>query len=292
MKRSIHILPLLAILAAFTAPAFPVDDPNSGGIGRTTERELKVTLSSAFGSVYISRGESEKIFVSDQLPGKKDVPGISVDYSIRNRIGYMDILLGEEQEESSHGDKIVHVGNIKSGKWFLKFTDNVPISFDVELGVGKGVFDLTGMQIKDFNLNAGASDVSLSFDEANKTSIDNINIESGVSRFVGRNLGNANFKHFRFQGGVGAYELDFSGALQNEADVDVEVGFGAVTIYVPQQVGAKIFYDESWVSRIDCEKAFEKTSENEYTTENYSTAQGKLNLRVSSGLGAVKVRRK
>ncbi len=292
MKTLLKILVVLVLAVPVQMHALPADDPNSNGIGRTTERELKVTLSSSFGSVYISRGESEKIFVSEEMSGKKDPSGITVDYAIRNRIGYLDILLGEEQQESSGKDKIVHVGNLKSGKWVLKFTDNVPISFDVELGVGRGVFDLTGMQIKDFNLNAGASDVSLSFDEANRTSIDNINIESGVSRFAGRNLGNANFKHFRFQGGVGAYELDFSGTLRNEADVDVDVGLGTVTIYVPQQVGAKIFYDESWVSRIDCEKAFEKTSENEYTTENYSTARGKLNLRVSSGLGAVKVRRK
>ncbi|MDH3253025.1 MAG: cell wall-active antibiotics response protein, partial [Ignavibacteria bacterium] len=138
----------------------------------------------------------------------------------------------------------------------------------------------------------GASDVSLSFDEPNKTSIDNIHIETGVSKFYGRNLGNANFNHLRFEGGVGSYTLDFSGDLTHEVDVDVEVGLGALTIIVPKDVGARVLFQESWVSRLDTDRDFQPSGRDQYQTDNYNAARGKMNIRIDAGLGSVKIRRK
>jgi len=279
-----------AISSLQAAPLAPGDGPRE--IGRTTEKEVTVVLSSSFGSVYISRGEPEKILIADGVHRRQDDPGIKLEYSIRNRIGYMDLALGEESEGHERKKGAFLVKDFKGGKWYLRYSPAIPISFDVELGVGNGDFDLTGLKVKDFNLSTGASDVTLAFDEPNKATIDNLNIESGVSKFNGRNLGNANFKRFRFQGGVGTYTLDFSGQLNREVDVDVEVGLGAVTIIVPENVGAKIYYEESWVSRIDCDRDFQSAQENQYITDNFQTASGRMNLRIQAGLGSVKVRRR
>ncbi|MBI2474511.1 MAG: hypothetical protein HYV68_02305 [Candidatus Taylorbacteria bacterium] len=75
--------------------------------------------------------------------------------------------------------------------------------------------------MKDFNLSAGASSVKLRFDEPNTSVIEDMSIEAGLSKFTGEGLGNANFNHFKFEGGVGSYTLDFSGKLDHEVDVDV-----------------------------------------------------------------------
>ncbi len=260
-------------------------------IGRTTEKELKVVLSSSFGSLHVSKGESEKILIADAAAGNSSDPRMEIDYDIRNRIGYMDIVLGENEGDHERGKGSFKISNFDGGTWYLKFSNTVPISFDVELGVGNGDFDLSGLQVKDFTLSTGASDVSLSFDEPNKTFIENLSIESGVSKFNGHKLGNANFKRFRFQGGVGAYTLDFGGNITSEVDVDVDVGLGVMTIIIPSNVGARLFYEKSWVSRLDCDRDFLSVSDNEYETENYDSAEGKMNIRIDSGLGSIKVRR-
>jgi hypothetical protein len=261
-------------------------------IGRTTEKELKVVLSSSFGSLYVSKGEPEKILVAD-VGGKGDSDKkMDIEYDVRNRVGYMDVTLGETQEDHERRKGSFRISSLHNGKWYLRFSDLVPVSFDVELGVGNGDFELSGLQVKDFTLSTGASDVSLSFDEPNKTTIDNLSIESGVSKFNGRNLGNANFKRFRFQGGVGAYTLDFAGKITTEVDVDIDVGLGVLTIIIPPNVGAKLFYENSWVSRLDCDRDFHSVSDNEYETENYDRAAGKMNIRIDSGLGNIKVRRR
>ena len=263
-------------------------DEGTREVGRTTEKELKVTLTSSFGTVKISRGDPEKMVVVQSSTDEEQ--RTNLDYSIRNRVGYMDLTLGEG--ETPQGKKSsFHIADFHAGSWALKFSDAVPISFDLQLGVGKGNFDFSGLHVKDFNLSTGAGDVILSFDEPNPTTIENMNIESGVSKFVGHNLGNANFKHFRFQEGVGSSTLDFSGSLRSEVDVDLEVGMGVMTIIVPPEVGARVIYDKSWASKIECADDFHTTSDTEYVSDNYNNGPAKLNIRVDSGLGSIKIRR-
>ncbi len=270
----------------------PQDEGKDREVGRTTEKELKVTLTSSFGSVLISRGKSEKIVIITGESKDNGNPRIAMDYAIRNRVGFMDLSLGEGSRDHNGDRRGFHLANFEGGKWFLKFSDAVPISFDVELGVGKGDFDLSGLQVKDFNLSTGASDVSLAFDEPNRGSIDNLSVESGVSKFDGRNLCNANFKRFHFQGGVGAYTLDFGGQLSSEVDVDIEVGLGVLTMYIPRDIGARVTYDKTWASKVNTPEDFRETADNAYTSENYYSASGKMNIRIDSGLGSVKIRRR
>lgn len=296
MKQHTRIVTVVAALILVTVSLAvgleAVFDVPSKAIGRTTEKELKVVLSSSFGSLSLSKGEPEKILVADAVEKDAGDPKMDIQYDIRNRVGYLDVTLGETREDHERRKGSFKIGDFKGGKWYLRFSNLVPISFDVELGVGNGDFDLSGLQVKDFTLSTGASDVSLSFDEPNKTDIENLSIESGVSKFTGRNLGNANFKHFRFQGGVGTYTLDFAGSITSEVDADIDVGLGIVTIVIPPDVGAKIFYEKSWISRLDCDRDFHSVSDNEYETENFDRADGRMNIRIDSGLGSIKVRRR
>ena len=292
---SLHIaLAIAAVLAAPLVHAGKGSQSEEGirEIGRTTEKEIKVILNSSFGTVIISKGEGEKIFVMESTPNKQSEGRMEVQYSVRNRIGYLEITLGEHGKDGESGKKNFHIENFDRGKWYLRFSDAIPISFDVELGVGRGDFNLTGLEVKDFNLSTGASDVSLAFDSPNSEHIENLNIESGVSKFDARNLNNANFKHFSFQGGVGSYTLDFGGVLKNEVDVDIEVGLGLVTLVVPHDIGARVMYQESWASKLDCDRDFRSDGENTYVSGNYHNVSGKMNINIDSGLGSIKVRRR
>jgi hypothetical protein len=181
----------------------------SGEIGRTTERELLVVLSSSFGNVSILPGQREKILMVQNL-GRDPDDTYTMDYAIRNRVGYLDLNLGEPGDPGEAGEEKKTSTLLQQGPWELHFSPEIPLSLDVELSVGKGEFRMGGLQVKDFTLSTGASDVNISFDSPNVGTIENFNIESGLSRFRATKLGNANFKHLRFQGGVGSYLLDFS----------------------------------------------------------------------------------
>jgi hypothetical protein len=285
------LLSVLLSVGFFVRPWSPPGDGQAAKeIGRTTEKELKVVLSSSFGDVEIEKGDREKIILLESDPSEENSSRFSMDYEIRNRIGYADLILGEGEapDDKATGFRIK---DLQGGKWSLKLSDAVPISFDLKLGVGKGLFDLSGLQVKDFNLSTGATDVHLGFDEPNKSKIENLSIESGLSKFEGSNLCNANFKHLRFQGGVGTYRLDFGGKLSNEVDVDISLGMGLMTLYIPPGIGAKVHHEKNWVSHVEYPDDFHATDENEYTSDNYNSSTPRLNIRLDSGVGSVKIRR-
>ena len=260
----------------------------------SNERELKVNLDAGFGTVRISHCGSPTLFdASADLDRNYDLSDC-LDYSIRDGIGYLNINTGGEVEERPKEKKKkggFHMGGLESSTWNFQFTDAVPISFDIQLGLGKGVFDMTGLSIKDLNLSTGASSVYLRFDQPNQSTIEDMTIEAGLSKFQADGLSNANFNHLKFEGGVGSYSLDFGGKLSKEVDVDIEVGLGSLTITIPSEIGAKIMYEKNWIAHIDIGRDFTEQEENNYFSSNYKTARGKMNMRIEAGLGTVKIKR-
>lgn len=285
-----HIVATLTLGLASAAPA-QSPDGFSREIGRTTEREVKVVLSSSFGKLVVTKGEPEKIVIGKTVGSEKDAIPFTYDYNIRNRVGYLDITFEPGQVGEGKRKGSYTISNLGSGNWHLGFTNAIPITFDVELGVSRADFDLTDLQVKDFNLSCGASDVTIAFDKPNTVQMNDMNIECGVGKFEARNLGNANFKRFRFEGGLGAATLDFSGSIQHDADIDIAVGLGLCTIYLPKEVGARIFYEKSIVSRIDYGKGIFSSGDNLYFSDNYANAAHRVNVRIEAGLGSVRIRR-
>lgn len=285
-----HITPYLLCAVVVSTTQVYAGDSGKKEIGRTTEREINVVLSAGFGRVNIERGEAEKVIIAEGYSKKESSLPTTLKYDIRNRVGYLDISLGEDIQESGGKKGTFKISGIDGGTWDLKFSSAIPISFDVELGVAKGAFDMTGLQVKDFKLSAGASDVLLVFDSPNTSTIDEMSIESGVGKFVGRNLGNANFKSFRYEGGVGAATLDFAGLSQSEVDIDVQVGLGICTVIIPKDAGARVFFEKSLVSRIDFDSSIQTMGDNQYISDNYRTAKSRMNIRIDAGLGKVRIK--
>lgn len=253
------------------------------------EREMKVNIESAFGKLVIGKCDNENIFSYDILrnPELGD-PASQIKYRIVDRIGYLEIPASDSEQTKK---KSFHISNLESEKWIIDLTGRIPISMDIQLGAGKGIFDFTGLKLKDLDISTGASSVTIMFNKLNPQTIENLNIETGVSRFKAYNLSNANFNKLKFSGGIGSYELDFSGELNKEVDVDIEIGLGSITILIPKYVGARVYYEKNWVSNIDLDKDFDEEQNNEYVTANYSSASGKINIQIEAGLGSVKVKR-
>jgi len=262
-------------------------------ISLSNERELKINLDAGYADVTIARGSAgEVINASASGSGISDLSNC-VDYSIRDRVGYLDINTGctGSEGEGHHKKRNVRLSDLKSEDWNLKFSDALPIHFDIQLGFGHADLDFSGFAMKDLNLSTGASSVNLRFDEPNKYIIEDVSIEAGLSKFTARNLCNANFRHLKFEGGVGEYRLDFGGKLNREADVDIQVGLGGLTVTIPENMGAKIYYEKSWIAHLDIPSSFSEREDNTYYSDNYGHADGNLNMRIEAGMGSVKIRR-
>ncbi len=92
-KSHMNLVIALLLPLIFVRVVVLAQDEGTREVGRTTESELKVTLTSSFGTVKISRGEPEKMVVVQSSSGEGQ--RMSLDYSIRSRVGYLDLTLGE-----------------------------------------------------------------------------------------------------------------------------------------------------------------------------------------------------
>ncbi len=280
---------ILFIASSFIA--FPSGDEKkfSKEIPVSSEKEIKVNIDAAFGDLVIMQGEDNNS-VNFSIKSDANTTDLSnrYEYIIRDQIGYLRI---QNKSVKSSDKKSFSVKGFDNEKWKLEFPVKIPVSFDIELGAGKGRLDFSGLQVKDLNISTGASSVTVLFDKKNEYIIENINIESGVSRFKAYNLNNANFNSLKFSGGLGAYDLDFNGDLNKEVDVNIEIGLGSLNVYIPQKTGAKIWCEKNFITNIDIDKDFIEETTDEYVTSNYYSTKGKMNIRIEAGVGTVKVKR-
>ena len=158
----------------------------------TNEREIKATIEAGFAKLTIGAGKSNTILDADITSANSLNMSDCVDYSIRDKIGYLTVNTEENNGERKHG---FNISNLESSSWNVTLTNAVPISFDIQLGLGKGDFDFTDLNVKDLSLSAGASSVKMRFNKPNKNIIEDLTIEAGLSKFESKGLGNARFRH-------------------------------------------------------------------------------------------------
>lgn len=255
------------------------------------ERELQVTVDVSFGKVYISKGPSSKVVVADySSPVDEDKEEFEMNYSVHNGRG--ELLLRSKERGRFWGRSRKDEDNLDDREWNLQFTDEIPITFRIELGAGRGELDLSGLQIREMKLSSGASAVDMRCDKPNPIRADNIVIESGVSKFTATNLSNTNFRRLKFSGGVGSYKLDFGGSLRQDADAKIEVGLGAVTVNIPRTLPVRLYYDDSWFSTFDLQGDFHHRRSGVYETEGVDEKGPMMSIQIESGLGSVRVRRR
>jgi hypothetical protein len=73
--------------------------------------------------------------------------------------------------------------------------------------------------------------------------MDTLRYDTGASRASLSGLANANFQEMDFRSGAGEYRLDFSGQLQQDADVSIKSGLSSIVIVVPEGTPANVRFE-------------------------------------------------
>lgn len=113
-----------------------------------------------------------------------------------------------------------------------------PMKLEISAGAYEGDLELGGLSLEKLAIYDGAASVDVSFSVPNLIEMESFVYATGASEVTLRNLANANFETMSFIGGIGEYELDFSGELMRDTTVVIEAGLGEVTIIVPEGVNA------------------------------------------------------
>lgn len=178
------------------------------------------------------------------------------------------------KENLNISDKVVN-------KWSLKL-GQAPMDITINAGAYDSRIDLSGVPVTGLDISDGASNTIVSFNKPNPVVMEKLHYTSGASNIEFNGLGNANFKEMRFEGGAGAYKFDFSGQLQQDAQVDIRGGAGSFEIIIPANTPVTVI-----LSKTLGEVALEGTwniEGQEYTAA--GTGPG-LEIEISLSLGKV-----
>jgi hypothetical protein len=168
--------------------------------------------------------------------------------------------------------------------WELELGD-VPMELSIRAGAYEGRYELGGLAIQRLTVADGAANVRLSFSEPNQEDMRLFRYETGASDVTLEGLANANFSEMEFHGGAGSFTLDFSGELQQDADISVEAGISSVTIVVPEGVDVELTF-EGGLSNVSYSGEWERHGDTYSMTGDGPT----LSIRVKMGAGDLKLK--
>ena len=190
-----------------------------------------VTLSMAVGELTLSGG-TEALVEGEVLYNVEDWKP-----TITNRDNSLTISQGRKNytTDGFPGEDVVNHWNVKLG--------NIPMNLTLEAGAYDATLDLSGLPIQNLAIQDGASESEIRFDTLNPEEMQTLAYQTATSEITFLGLANANFTQMSFEGGAGKYTFDFSGDLQRDANVNIQVGLSDVKIIVPKGVSARVFLD-------------------------------------------------
>lgn len=273
----IALTALLSISALVWAGPIKTDHTE---IERTTEESLVAYVDFGAGTFELHKSAND-LLVDAEIRYDRKYVDVVVDYDRRRTQGRLE--MSSELESGRIRKKLTN-------DWDLGLTSDIPVELDLDIGAAKVRLDLTDIMITSLRLEIGAADAEVWWDRPNSVSLDYIVIDCGASSLLMEGLGDANFRSLKFDGGVGGFEFDFSGAWEQSATADFDIGLGALELSIPEHVGVRIETDDSFLSSIDVDRKFREVDDDVYESDNYNSAEITFDITIQIGMGSVEVR--
>ncbi len=220
----------------------------------------RIELGIGVGEVNIRAGDTAFLFDADV----RHVGEIS--YLTSEAEGVKTIRLRQEGSVTTTNLGLTF-GSERELFWNVGLSARVPLDLMISGGVGENTIDLSGLQISNFNYNAGVGRNHITLPEGSYNSI----ISSGVGE-VNITLNGLVVGELTIEGGVGGTMLD----LPNDAPIRVQASTGLGGVNMP-----------SFLRRVSGEN-----DNGVWESESYASASPteRLSIRYSGGVGGLTVR--
>ena len=193
-----------------------LDSIRSSSVKRVYELRAELPLGQTFIHSSRSRGFTN---VRATIPDKQMLPTILTDSSsdkVFTRIAMGSTYSSVEQKtvngtsQASYSCQISSVNTISEPKefiWEIQPDPEKSTGMDLHFGFGASRLDLSGLKIHRLNIDAGASDLYISYEKANTTTMNSMVIRGGMSKIVIRNAELARAKKVHIENGMGATKI-------------------------------------------------------------------------------------
>jgi hypothetical protein len=236
------------------------------------EEELEVSVEYGAGKMFITPGEAGSLYKATLRYDADAFKPLTQYEDGRLRIGI---------EGGS-----IRGRNMKSGQLDLALSTRVPLDLDLKFGAVEAVVELGGLRIREGHIQTGASETNLSVSKSNTERCSMFEIEVGAAEFEAQGLGNLNCAAYKVQGGVGDVTLDFNGAWRVDADVEIDMGLGQLTLRVPRGLGVKV-QKKGFLASFDSEGLVKRG--NMYYSENWDKAGNRVSFDIDAAFGSIRI---
>jgi hypothetical protein len=287
MNNKSILAAILVLVLATLACSINIDLPGKDvKTGPTETQEIIVPLfedANTIADVELSFGAGEftlKSGAEDNLIDGK------ATYNVRDFEPEIEIFGNNVQvtQGSLDLDGIPNFDERVINKWDLQLGE-AAMNLTIKAGAYEGDYDLGGLALHELDVSDGAAKVNLTFSEPNLVSMDMLRYNTGASDVTLRGLANANFTEMVFRSGAGSYTLDFSGDLQQNADVEIVSGISSMTIIVPAGTNARLRF-EGGLTEINTHDEWEQSGD-EYLLKGSGAM---LTITVKMGAGSLDLR--
>jgi hypothetical protein len=162
----------------------------------------------------------------------------------------------------------------------------VDLALDVAIGAAEGSLELGGLRLAELDLKNGASRTTVSFSGPNPGSCAAASVSSGAGEVTVTGLGNSGCRQWRFDGGVGAVNIDLGGAWPADGRIALSMALGGVTLRAPRGLGLRVTMN-GFLADFDAE-GFSRSGKT-YTSAGYEKAPRRVEVEVNSAMGGVTV---
>jgi hypothetical protein len=288
-RAKLFVCPILALVLLGIAPnlfAAPQredwqDEKFDNKFKARTDRDLRLRLEVDAAEVRVARGQSEdEVLVHLQYSPKE----FRHAFRFNEQENFLEIRFDKEGWFDHKGDKLKAVLEIELPR-------EPTLRADCRIKAGEVNMQLGGLRLADFAMSVTAGEVNVDFDEPNRMVMETLELNTRIGQSDFRHLGNARFRDADINGGIGEMTIDFSGDLLEEAVARVDLDIGETVILLPPETGTKLSVSQFlFLSHIDLPIDMRKEGRY-YYTENFGKSGREFQLRISSGVGELRVER-
>jgi hypothetical protein len=244
------------------------------------EAHLEIEVEFASGTLRIGPGSRESLF---RLDAKYDADHFESNTSFDPRESRLSVTIKPDEFD---GD--IDLDDDSPQYLDLALSPAVPVALDLKFGAARSTIELGGLAVLRAEVKTGASETSIGFGSPNHVRCEEMSIAVGAAELTVYGIGNSRCEHVKLAGGAGDITLDFTGAWLSgfQTDAEVTMGFGGLTLRIPENVGVELTMNRLFASFED--EGFEKRGSH-WVSANYDDAQAILSLKVRAILGDVSV---
>ncbi len=173
-------------------------------------------------------------------------------------------------------------------RWELALGTAEPFGLELKAGASQSEVDLSGVPLTDLDLETGAGEMHVVFNDPNPARLVDGEIQAGAGKLVLEGLLNANIESLKLQAGAGQLKALFTGGpLTASGKVKIEGGVGESILVIDPAAPVRVRASTGLGSTEVAEGLLRR--DNGYETESYAGATARLDIQVSTGVGAIKV---